>query len=225
MNRLITIDGDTAAGKGTLARRLAANNELYYLGTGQFFRTMGHLVLNGHASDAVEATRFFEQGTAVYNWNGNQSSVLIEGVDITTQLEDDVVAVQTSHLARDPQQQGHINGLIREFGHGILQQQGLVSEGRNTATALFPEHDAAFYVTADVAIRARRRFETHQQDGRDVSYDQVLQDMIARDERDKTRTTNPLAPAPDAVILDTSELSIEAALHTMQQYINLQETS
>jgi len=97
------------------------------------------------------------------------------------------------------------------FGHGILQQQGLVSEGRNTATALFPERDATFYVTADVAIRARRRFETHQQDGRDVPYDQVLQDMIARDERDKTRTTNPLAPAPDAVILDTSALSIEAA--------------
>lgn len=221
MNRLITIDGDTAAGKGTLARRLAANNEMYYLGTGQFYRTMGHLVLNNRASDAVTASHFFEQGRASYIWDGQQSRVYVDGSDVTAQLEDDEVAIQTSLLARDPRQQGSINDVIRGFGQDILRYKGMVSEGRNTATALFPDHDTAFYVTADTAVRAQRRFETHQRDGRNTSYKRVLQDMIARDERDRSRSSNPLVPAPDAIVIDTTSLTIDSALAMMQGRIDI----
>lgn len=219
-NVLLAIDGETAAGKGTLAKRIAQENEMYYLGTGQMFRVFGYLVLNNLAADAKEGAEFFANEKARYEWDGQNSKLYVEEEDVTNMLDDDVVAVHTSHLAKDSYQQSQINGIIRDFGLEILSKESMVSEGRNTATALFPEHDMAFYVTADVAVRAQRRFDSHERDGRKISYAKVLEELIARDERDRNRTSNPLKPTPGAILIDTSAVTISEAQNHIQQHIN-----
>lgn len=221
--QIITIDGETAAGKGTLAKRLARNNRLYYLGAGQIFRAIGHMGLSFTLSPS-EAAQQFTEGEATYRWDGDRAVIKVGGTDITPKLDDDDVATQASKLAKSPENLHVVNSLIRTIGLSALQYQGIVCEGRNTATAIFPETDVPFYVTAQVAVRARRRYLDHLREGREISFDEVLSAMIERDQRDKTRSAHPLGPTPESIIIDTTVLTIPEAEHRMQQYIRAEDT-
>lgn len=190
----------------------------YYLGAGQIFRAIGHLTLEN--IDPHEAARYFTDGGATYAWDGNDSIVEIEGKDVTLELDDDRVATQASRLAKNPGNLDVVNHLIRSMGLGALRGQGIICEGRNTATAIFPERDVPFYVTADVAVRARRRYETYLRSGKRVDFNSVLQDLVERDQRDKTRSSHPLGPIPESVIIDTTTTTVDEAEHVMQQYID-----
>ncbi len=193
---IIAIDGPAAAGKGTLAARLAAHFGLPYLDTGLLYRAVGKRVADAglDPDDAIAAARM-------------------------------AAALQPAELA-DPALRGHGAGEIAsriavhaEVRRALLAFQrdfarrpgGAVLDGRDIGTAIVPDADVKIFVTASAEVRARRRTDELVAKGRDISYERILDEIMARDDRDAGRVSAPLAVAPDAVVLDTTALDPDAA--------------
>lgn len=193
---VITIDGPAASGKGTLARRLAAHFGLPHLDTGLLYRAVGEKVLAaGHPLDDVKA--------AV----GAARAVEIDKLD-RNRLMRAGLGEAASRVAAMPEVRAALLGLQRDFAGG---PGGAVLDGRDTGTVVCPYADAKLFVVATVEARALRRYQELTERGEKATYDEVLADIRRRDERDAARAVAPLKPAPDAVLLDTTALDIEAA--------------
>lgn len=189
---IIAIDGTAASGKGTLARRLAAHLGLPHLDTGALYRACAlHLVeAGGDPADEVAAV-------------AAAARVRPEDAD-NPALRTDSVAQAASRVSAYPGVRAALLAFQRDFAG---QPGGAVLDGRDIGTVVCPDADAKIFVTAEVAVRARRRYEELQARGETAIYGAVLEDMKARDERDTTRAAAPLRPADDALVLDTSGLT------------------
>lgn len=193
---IIAVDGPAASGKGTIAKALARHYHLPHLDTGLLYRAVAATVMRleldpTSEADAVAACDFDELTLA--------DPVLRE--DETGQ----VASIVSAH----PLVRAALMQRQKRFAH---QDGGAVLDGRDIGTVIAPDAQAKLFVRATPTIRAQRRHTELKSRGSDVSYDQVLADIRARDERDSSRSTAPLVPAADAVLLDTSFLSIEAAV-------------
>jgi cytidylate kinase len=192
---IIAIDGPAAAGKGTLARRLAAHLGLPYLDTGLLYRAVARLVLNaGHLpSDPRMAVAAAEK----------LQPQDLQRTDLRTPEVDQAAAT----VAAIPGVRAALLAFQRSFG----ASQGAVLDGRDIGTIIFPNATAKFFVTASVEARARRRWAELAQRGLDTSLQTVLDDMKARDAADESRAAAPLVPAADAVCLETTHLNADQA--------------
>ncbi len=211
MSQFITIavDGPSASGKGTLARRLAEQFHLFYLDTGSVYRAVGKRILDmGENPDNSEA--------AVSAANYVRDHLTWEMID-NPELRTDVVADATSRSSRFPPVREIITDTLRLYAnHPPMNAkhktfQGSVLDGRDIGTVVCPHADVKLYVTADVEIRAERRKKELSGKGIETNYETVLQDMMDRDARDIGRAAAPLKPAKDAVIFDTSTMDIDSA--------------
>ena len=198
MTIVIAIDGPAAAGKGTLARRVATELNLNYLDTGLLYRATGFAVLqsNEDPSDPASALK------AAQN---------LQPADLDNdRLRDDECAQAASKVAAIQSVRDQLLAFQRSFAQTPpAGKKGSVLDGRDIGTVVCPDADVKLFVTASVAVRAERRLKELQNRGQDVIYAQVLKEMEERDARDRDRDTAPLKPAEDAILLDTSELSIE----------------
>jgi cytidylate kinase len=192
---IVAIDGPAAAGKGTLARRLAAALDLPYLDTGLLYRATARLVLDaGHdAHDPVAAVAQAERLTPSE----------LERNDLRSPEVDQAAAA----VASIPGVRAALLAFQRQFG----AERGAVLDGRDIGTVIFPDADVKLYVDANVAARALRRWKELAARGVEVSLQSVTEDMQARDAADVARAAAPLRPAEDAVVLDTSLLDADAA--------------
>ncbi len=190
MSTVIAVDGPAAAGKGTIARALAREFGLRHLDTGLLYRAVGRRVLAGE--DPVEAARSLTEA----DLDGDE-------------LRSAAVAEAASRVAAIPAVREALVETQRAFA---ATPPGAVIDGRDIGTVICPDADVKLFVTASPETRARRRWLELQQRGERLDYDTVLADVLARDERDRTRATSPLRPAPDAHLLDTTNLSIDAAV-------------
>ncbi|MEI6162253.1 MAG: (d)CMP kinase [Roseococcus sp.] len=192
---IIAVDGPAAAGKGTLARRLAAHLALPYLDTGLLYRATGRRVLDagGDPASAADATRAAET---------LQPADLDRG-DLRGPPADDAA----SKVAAIPGVRAALLDFQRRFG----QAHGAVLDGRDIGTVVFPEAPVKLFVTAGPEERARRRHAELAARGDAPPLAEVAAEMAARDARDSARAAAPLRPAPDAVLLDTSALDADAA--------------
>ncbi|BAQ68231.1 cytidylate kinase [Rhodovulum sulfidophilum] len=190
MSFTVAIDGPAAAGKGTISRAVAAHFGFAHLDTGLLYRAVGARMLDG--LDPVEAARTLEP------------SVLERG-----DLRAPEVAQAASKVAAIPEVRAALVDFQRAFA---ARAGGAVLDGRDIGTVICPEAPAKLFVTASDEVRAERRFLELRQKGVETSFEEVLAEMRERDARDSARATAPLRPAEDAVILDTSRLSIEAAV-------------
>ncbi|MBL3550861.1 (d)CMP kinase [Rhodovulum sulfidophilum] len=190
MSFTVAIDGPAAAGKGTISRAVAAHFGFAHLDTGLLYRAVGARMLDG--LDPVEAARTLEP------------SVLERG-----DLRAPEVAQAASKVAAIPDVRAALVDFQRAFA---ARAGGAVLDGRDIGTVICPEAPAKLFVTASDEVRAERRFLELRQKGVETSFEEVLAEMRERDARDSARATAPLRPAEDAVILDTSRLSIEAAV-------------
>ena len=192
---VIAIDGPAAAGKGTLARRLAAALGLPYLDTGKLYRAVGRLVLDdgGDPANPPGAEAAARRLTPAD----------LERTDLRTPDVDRAAAA----VASIPGVRAALLAFQRDFGRA----SGAVLDGRDIGTVIFPDADAKLFVSASVDARARRRWLELQGRAVDVSFEAVRDDMQARDAADAAREAAPLRLADDATLLDTTDLDADAA--------------
>ena len=192
---VIAIDGPAAAGKGTLARRLAQELGLPYLDTGLLYRAVGRRVLDGGESpaDAAAAERAATQLAAADLGRGD--------------LRGPEADAASSAVAVIP----GVRAALLAFQRQFAQPDGAVLDGRDIATVVFPDADLKLFVTASIAARATRRWQEVTGRGMQTSLAAVEREMRERDERDTSRQSAPMRQAPDAVLLDTTVLDAEAA--------------
>lgn len=203
---IITVDGPAAAGKGTLSQKLADKYSLAYFDTGMVYRAVGLMMLKQakDLSDAVAAEKMAAQLTFATMMDlskdkdfrssigGQAASIVSSYSGVRSQLLD-----MQRNFAKNP-----------TFANGT-PAQGVIYDGRDTGTVICPQADVKFFITASSEVRAKRRYDEFVQKGMDVKFEDVLKDVKARDERDANRQDAPMKSADDAVILDTSDLSIE----------------
>jgi cytidylate kinase len=193
---IIAVDGPAASGKGTLARRLAAHYGLRYLDTGSLYRAVAHAVLAAGGDPAIEA-------------DAVAAACRLGVTDVSdAELRTPAVSRAASVVAAIPAVRAAILDHQRAFA---AQPPGAVLDGRDIGTVVCPEADAKLFITASPQTRARRRFLELRAAGSTVSEAEVLAEMIERDRRDSDRAIAPLTRAPDAHLLDTTDLGIEAA--------------
>lgn len=198
---IVAIDGPVGVGKSTVAGIVAERAGLYYLNSGNFYRAaaLRHLRAGGDFSDSqacVSAVREarFDIKDGVFFLDGRPVS---EG-----ELHNSGVDLNSSVLSSIPEVREIVNKRIREIAAGM----DIIAEGRDMTTVVFPDADFKFYLDADPAIRARRR---HDQALDGLSYDQVLSSLMKRDEIDRNKAVGALKIAPDAIVIDTSRLTIK----------------
>lgn len=190
MSFTVAIDGPAAAGKGTISRAVAEHFGFAYLDSGLLYRAVGLKVSKGE--DPVEAARALVA-----------SDLAAEG------LRGSAAADAASRVAAIPEVRAALVEFQRNFA---ARDGGAVLDGRDIGTVICPDANVKIFVTASSEVRAERRYKELTQRGENTDHEAVLKDVIARDERDRTRTTAPLVPAKDAFILDTSAMTIEQAV-------------
>ncbi len=190
MSFTVAIDGPAAAGKGTVSKAVAQHFGFAHLDTGLLYRAVGAKVLAG--TDAVEAARTL-----------TADDLAVEG------LRTPEVAQAASRVAVEPDVRAALVDFQRAFA---TRSGGAVLDGRDIGTVICPDAPAKLFVTASPAVRAERRFRELVAKGHVTDLDTVLEEMKARDDRDSARAAAPLKPADDAVVIDTSDLSIEDAV-------------
>lgn len=192
----IAIDGPAAAGKGTLAKRLARHYALPYLDTGLLYRAVGR-----RAQDA-----------GVDLADGDAAAAIARTLDPAVIDEAGLRGREAGELASQVAVHPGVRSALNEFQRAFAARpEGAVLDGRDIGTVICPEAPVKIFVTASAQVRARRRTDELTAKGRAVEYERILAEVRERDRRDAGRTEAPLKPAPDAALLDTSELDIEAA--------------
>jgi cytidylate kinase len=198
---VIAVDGPVAAGKGTLARRLADRYGYAYLDTGALYRAVGSKVLRagGDPADADFAAKMAES---------------LEDSDLAAKdLRSEAVGLAASKVATVPGVRAALLEYQRRFAHQPPGgRAGAVLDGRDIGTVVCPDAAVKLFVTARDEVRADRRHKELMDKGENVTFERVLEDLRRRDEQDRARSTAPLKPADDAHLLDTSDLAIEAAV-------------
>jgi cytidylate kinase len=204
---IIAVDGPTASGKGTIAKALAAHFGLPHLDTGLLYRAVGRQVfLDGgdpdDAGDALAATGFPDTLLGDPELRDEQTGGLASRVSIHPAVRQALFDRQRSFATRDT---------------------GAVLDGRDIGTVIAPEAQAKLFVTASVEARAQRRFLEMRERGAGVNLLEIQDDLRRRDERDRNRAVAPLVPAPDAMVIDTSDLdkdeAVAAAIEAVEQAI------
>lgn len=205
---IIAIDGPAAAGKGTLARRLAEHFNLAYLDTGLIYRAVGRKVLDdgADANDAMAAEVV--------------ARALVPADLERDGLRTDETAQAASKVSAVPGVRAALLDFQRDFAEAPPAGfQGAVLDGRDIGTVVCPDADVKIFISADVEVRAKRRVKELQDRVGEAIYARVLEDMMERDARDSDRAVSPLEPAADAHTLDTSNLDADQVLATALEII------
>ncbi len=209
---IIAIDGTAASGKGTLAKRLALKFRLSHMDTGSLYRLVALRLLED-GRDPADERRAVEAAAAL------NKSYRPEDSD-NPAIRTDAIGQVTSRISAISDVRIQILDLQRNFAKNPPRlpsgrtPQGAILDGRDIGTVVCPDAAVKFFVSASVEIRAERRFKELQSKGLSVTYDAVLADMRERDARDAGRATAPMKPADDAIMLDTSAMTIEEVVQS-----------
>jgi CMP/dCMP kinase len=221
--QIITIDGPSGSGKGTLAARIAAHYQFHLLDSGALYRLLG-LSLNQQdllEQLDVQLEKCIKIATNLdiqFLSTDSGIQILLNQQDVTSTIRTEEVGTFASKVAAIPE----LRTALLERQRAFAQAPGLVADGRDMATSIFPEAQAKIYLTASAQSRAERRVKQLQGMGLDAKISDILANIEARDKRDMERTVAPLKPAEDAYIIDSSELSIDEVFNMMTTYIDIQ---
>jgi cytidylate kinase len=210
---VITIDGPAASGKGTAARALAARLNFDYLDTGAMYRAIAYAALQrGWCCTDVDAIQTLLPQLRL---EVQSSRVWLNGRDITDALRSPEVAQGSSQVAAIPAVRRFLVELQRQYA----QNRHVVTEGRDQGSVVFPDAAVKFYLTADLRTRAHRRWQELLERGWSVDFETVLQELGARDYRDSTRADSPLQQPPDAIVIDSTDLTAQEVVDRMEQCV------
>ena len=215
---IIAIDGYSSTGKSTTAKLVANALQYVYIDTGAMYRAVTYLALQqkflSSSEEGKEKQSIDEQGLLIalkqsaisfrYNSQRGTSELYLNGENIEKEIRSMTVATYVSEVAKIPQIRAYLVNLQRQMG----KQKGIVMDGRDIGTVVFPEAELKIFMTASEQIRAQRRFEELQQKGEQASYEQVLKNIQERDYQDTHRTESPLQKAHDAIEIDNSNTTV-----------------
>lgn len=209
---VIAIDGPSASGKGTVAERVAAALGFHFLDSGALYRlTALHAIKSGVALDDEAGVAGLAAALPARFEGG---AILLAGEVVSDAIRQETVGEAASRIAALPA----VRAALLERQRAYRQAPGLVADGRDMGSVVFPDTPAKIFLTASAHARAERRFKQLIEKGISASLPALVADMQARDARDAQRAVAPLAPAPDALLLDTTPIGVEDAVAAVLHY-------
>jgi cytidylate kinase len=211
---VIAIDGPSGAGKSTLARMLARQMGYVYIDTGAMYRAVGWKAKQEGIDPADEkglAELCCRIDIAITN-DGDTARFSVNGIDVTGEIRTPEMGMLASAVSKSPAVRARLLDLQRALGAG----GGVVMDGRDIGTVVFPDADVKFYLDASAEERGRRRFLELKEKGMDVELERITREIRERDRQDSSRAIAPLRRADDAVLIDSSRMSIDEVLAVMQ---------
>ena len=218
-NLIVTIDGPAASGKSTVARLLAERLGASFLDTGAMYRavTLAAMQAGVDMSDEEELLGVLRDSEFGFAVKEGKLMVLINGVDVTAQIRESEVTANARYIASAEKLREKLVQMQRQFAAG---EEKIVTEGRDQGTVVFPDADIKFYLTAEAIERAKRRQAELQADGSSQSLEKIQVAIEERDKSDAGRVVGPLKPADDAIVIDTTDLSIEEVVKKLLRCVN-----
>ena len=218
MTKIITIDGPSGSGKGTVSRLIASKLAFNYLDSGALYRALSISSLRKDVklSNIEGLVGLVEQMDIRFETEDTYFNIFLDEVDITDQMRTEDVGVRASKIASYPEIRQSLLKRQRKFAFG----RGLVADGRDMGTVVFPDADLKIYLTASIEERAQRRYKELIDKGEDVSLRALAAQVRDRDARDTNREVSPLVAASDALTIDTSGLSVSRVLISIIEHVN-----
>lgn len=208
---VITIDGPSASGKGTVAQRVAEQLGFHYLDSGALYRLIALAAkqqhIGWHDAEALAAC------AKTLEIAFKQNQILLNGIDVSEQIRTEEMGKSASEVAVHAE----LRSVLVDIQHQFRQSPGLVADGRDMGTVIFPSATLKIFLTASTETRAERRYKQLAGKNQPADYASILKDLQQRDERDKTRASAPLVMAADALLLETDHLNIEQAVDWILQ--------
>ncbi|MGE0859901.1 MAG: (d)CMP kinase [Gammaproteobacteria bacterium] len=214
---VIAIDGPSGTGKGTIARLIKAWLGWHLLDSGALYRvTACHAEARGVALDDAPAVAALALNLPVgFVEHPADTHVLLEGVDVTDRIRSEAAGAAASRVAA----LGAVRDALLARQRAFRQPPGLVADGRDMGTVVFPDAELKIYLTASAEERARRRYKQLNEKGMGVTFPQLIEDIAERDRRDEQRAIAPLKPATDAIILDTTDSDIATVVDHVKRLV------
>ncbi len=212
---VLTIDGPSGAGKGTVSRAIAKKLGWNYLDSGSIYRALAIATLDQNLDlhDEVAVVNVAQKMELTFECN-EELIVKLDGIDITSRLATEETGSAASQIAALP----NVRGALMEKQRDFQKLPGLVADGRDMGTVVFPEAQYKVFLTADVSIRAKRRYKQLIEKGICANLQRITQEVEERDRRDRERSVAPLAKAKGALYIDSSEMNITLVVN---QVLNL----
>ncbi len=223
--QIITIDGPSGSGKGTLAAKLADHYQFHLLDSGALYRLLGLSLHQKQLIGLLDDEAVLKQSVTiatnldiVFKSTEAGTAILLEGVDVSQTIRTEQIGELASKVAAIPA----LRAALVDRQHAFAQAPGLVADGRDMATTIFPQAQAKIYLTASAESRAERRVKQLQGMGLAVKISEILSNIQDRDKRDMERSVAPLKPSEDAYIIDSSKLNIDEVFKLMTDYVDSQ---
>jgi len=214
---VITIDGPGGSGKGTIAIRLAQNLGWHFLDSGALYRIVAVAAMERAivADDEKALGELAGQLNVSFSLVDDEVVILLDGKRITTRLRSEEAGVFASKIATVPA----VRAALVQRQRAFRKLPGLVADGRDMGTVIFPDAKLKIFLTASARARADRRYKQLKEKGESVNLTRLFRDIKKRDERDMSRSISPLTPAEDAQLIDSTEMSIEMVLEEIHKLL------
>ncbi len=217
----IAICGPAASGKGTIARKLAAETGVGYVDLGLIFRLGAFALETRRTENLVELLQLLRSGSVVYVWTEGRTLINWQEEDVTNLLLSQEIASKTSVLSALPSAQAELTDIANAV---LARFTKVVCDGRNAGTTILPDADYKFFVTASLEERARRRHLDFLRLGESVSFEEVLRGIRERDQRDAERSSNPFVVPSGAILLETDIRSVEESVRFILEVVGKPKT-
>lgn len=211
----VAIDGPAGAGKSTIAKLVAEQKGYIYVDTGAMYRGLAiHFLDKGiQAEETERVIEACKDADVRICYEKGMQQVYLNGVNITGRLRDEAVGQMTSKCSVIPE----VREKLLDLQRNLARTQDVIMDGRDIGTCVLPSADVKIYLTASVETRAKRRYDELAARGEDCDLDEIARDIKERDERDMNRETAPLKKAEDAVLVDSSDMTIEEVVRTIAE--------